>query len=86
MFDCDLVGLGSHAWVNPGVVASDLQDCPVAGVALIANDHGPEDSFLHKHRTRFYRRKQKTGKTALRECIVVLKCGMVSRIDGEEAS
>ncbi|OKP01711.1 hypothetical protein PENSUB_7249 [Penicillium subrubescens] len=36
--------------------------------------------------TRIYRGQRKTGKKALRDCIVLLKYGTVNRIGGVEAS
>ena len=88
--DRNLVGLLSHCWATLGVASDDIPRwiCtgPVAWIVVAANYHGLEDSCLHKHRTRICRGQRKTGKKALRDCIVVLKYGTVSRIGGVEAS
>jgi hypothetical protein len=88
--DRNLVGLLSHCWAALGIASDDLLRwiCTgsVAWIVVAANDHGLENSCLHKHRTWTYPAQRKTGKKALRDCIVALKCGTVSTIDGVEAS
>ena len=88
LFDRNLVGLLSRCWTTLGIASDDIQwwicTGPVAWIVVAADYQGLEDSCLHKHRAN--REQRKTGKKARRDCIVVLKCGTVSRIGGVEAS